>query len=86
MPIVGVDQDVAGGAVTATATRMTVGSKLVLRLGDPVAPHGTGVHATAVMAEASARLIVEGLGVCRLGDLASCGHALVATGVRCVAS
>jgi uncharacterized Zn-binding protein involved in type VI secretion len=79
---VGLDQDVAGGAVTSTTDRMTVEGKPVLRLGDPVARHGDGAHAAAVMASASSRLIVSGIGVCRLGDLASCGHALAASATR----
>ena len=82
MPIVGVMGDVAGGAVTATATRCIHGALPVIRIGDAVASHGTGAHASATMATGSTRLIVEGLGVCRMGDLATCGHALVATGAR----
>lgn len=79
---VGLDQNVAGGAVTATTTRMMVEGKAVLRRTDPVASHGTGLHADATMDEASARLIVGGLGVCRNGDKATCGHALVATATK----
>lgn len=84
MPVSGVNLDLAGGAVTATATRLIVGGKLVLRINDPVAPHGDSPHDSAVMAQGSARLIVEGIGVCRMGDLSTCGDALVATGARLV--
>lgn len=81
MPVIGINGDLAGGAVTATTAR-TIQGLPVLRIGDPVASHGTGSHAVATMAQGSARMIVEGIGVCRMGDLATCGHALIATGIR----
>ena len=51
---------------------------LVAILGDAVAPHGPGLHASAVMVEASGTVFAGGIAVCREGDAASCGH--VATG------
>jgi uncharacterized Zn-binding protein involved in type VI secretion len=79
---IGLNQDVAGGAVTATATKTNVEGKKPLRIGDPVAPHGIGPHAAAVMAQGSSTVIVEGIGVCRHGDAASCGHTLTATATK----
>lgn len=42
--------------------------------GDPVTPHGVGVHASPVMAEGSDYWTLNGVPVCRAGHLASCGH------------
>jgi uncharacterized Zn-binding protein involved in type VI secretion len=90
MPAVGVDGDLAnstppggggpGAPVRATQFSVLIGGKAVLRLGDPVDPHGgTPLHGFAVMAEASAGYLVAGIPVCRDGDLASCGHVLRAS-------
>lgn len=75
--------DRAGGAVTATATRMFVNARAVVRFGDPVESHGEPPHAAATMATATAGLIVEGKSVCRMGDTATCGHAITATATTC---
>jgi uncharacterized Zn-binding protein involved in type VI secretion len=67
------------GAVTATATHMTINGRAVVRLHDKVAPHGNGEHAAATMKEATSGLSVQGQPVCRDGDAASCGHRIKAT-------
>lgn len=86
MPTVAVDGDIAGGAVTATATKCFVGGKAVVRVGDQVADHGKGAHGSASMLEGSPVFVVEGIPVCVTGDRATCDHAIVGTGVQVTAT
>jgi uncharacterized Zn-binding protein involved in type VI secretion len=72
MPGVTRKDDVAGGAITNTQTKVKVNSKYVIVLGDPVAAHGAGPHAAATMVEKSSKFLIGGIGVCRAGDKASC--------------
>lgn len=51
-----------------------VNDRAAVRIGDPVQRHGGGTHARAVMVRASSRVFVNGIGVCRQGDIASCLH------------
>lgn len=46
----------------------------VVLLGDPVAGHGNDLHGSPIMAEASDWISIDGVGVCRAGHAASCGH------------
>lgn len=67
--------DAAGGIIAeALAPSVQVNGALVAVLGCAVAPHGAGAHAGPVMAEASSTVFAEGVGLCRAGDAASCGH------------
>ena len=43
-------------------------------LGGPVAGHGIAPHSSPTMVSASATVFFSGIGVCRQGDNASCGH------------
>ena len=79
MPAVILDGDFAGGVITATQTVVTVNGRKVVCVGDPVAPHGLGVHGGATMIQGSSTVFINGRAVCRDGDLASCGHTAVAT-------
>lgn len=79
MPAVILNGDFAGGAITATQTTVTVNGRRVVCVGDPVAPHGLGIHGGATMVQGSSRVFINGRSVCRNGDLASCGHPAVAT-------
>lgn len=76
---IAVNGDIAGGAVASSTTKMIVNGKGVIRLGDHVTSHGDSPHDAAVMAQATSGLSVGGIPVCRDGDLASCGDAIVAT-------
>lgn len=76
---VGVHGDAAGGAVSATQMWFRLDGIPVLRLADPVAPHGENQHQNAIMVQASPWMKVSQVGVCRMGDQASCGHALQAS-------
>lgn len=76
MPAIARNGDICGGAISATATKTTVNDQPVARIGDQVASHGDSPHDSAVMVEGSSTVIVEGIGVCREGDAASCGHTI----------
>lgn len=79
MPAVILNGDTAGGVITATQTTVRVNGRLVVCVGDPVAPHGIGAHSGATMVQGSSTVFINGRAVCRNGDLASCGHPAVAT-------
>ena len=76
MPAVARDGDLCGGAIVATATATAVNGLAPARIGDAVEPHGDPPHDSATMVEGSATVLVEGVGVCRVGDAASCGHTI----------
>lgn len=68
--------DSAGGPQLAGGQSwFKVQSQPVVLLGDPVTPHGIGLHAGPTMVQASSWFKIGGIGVCRQGDLASCGDA-----------
>lgn len=72
---VGVDK--AGGVVTGNLapTVFVNGSPIVVK-GATIAGHGNGPHSAPTMTEASVDVFACGIGICRTGDLASCGHAI----------
>ena len=75
---VGVDS--AGGLILGGGqSTVKCNSSLVAVIGDSIASHGIGPHANATMVEGSSTVKVNGKGVCRKGDKASCGCA-VSTG------
>lgn len=78
MPKVARHGDPCGGTIIATAIKTFVNGILVARIGDAITSHGTGAHAAATMIEGSATVKAEGIGVCREGDAASCGHTITA--------
>lgn len=61
----------SGGTVRANGLPIQV-------LNGPVAGHGKSPHNGARMVTASSSVFADGIQVCRLGDVASCGH--VSTG------
>ena len=66
--------DTAGGLITGGGqSTVFVNSSLAAVIGDAVASHGSSPHDTAVMVGGSTTVFIEGIGVCRAGDLASCG-------------
>ena len=72
---VGVDS--AGGTILGGGqSTVRVNGALVAVLGDAVAPHGEGLHASATLVSASGTVYAGGVAVCRAGDLASCGHTI----------
>ena len=76
-----VGTDSAGGTITGGGqSTVYVNGALAAVLGDAVAPHGVGLHAVAVMAQASGSVFPGGIPVCRAGDAASCGHTATGSG------
>jgi uncharacterized Zn-binding protein involved in type VI secretion len=68
--------DAAGGAqLNGGQNFFRVEGQNVVRLGDPVTPHGLPPHAAPVMAQGSGWMSLNGVPVCREGHAASCGHA-----------
>jgi len=67
--------DAAGGALIKTQTTVFANNNLVIVHGDPVTPHGPGLHAGPTMIAGSDNVFIGGIAVCNAGDLATCGHA-----------
>lgn len=74
--------DSAGGGTITSAGQgfVKIGGELWIVVGDPVASHGTGGHASATMAAGSSFVSINGVPVCRLGDAATCGHTATGSG------
>lgn len=76
---VGIDT-VGGALITGPGEpSVKVNGATVSVLGDAVAPHGPPPHDAATIIQASGTVKAGGIGVVRVGDLASCGD-VVATG------
>lgn len=70
---VGVDS--AGGLILGgNQSSVYVNGSLAAVKGDAVQGHGSGIHSGPVMVGGSNNVFAEGIGVCRAGDSASCGH------------
>lgn len=68
---------VGGGLILGPGGITTDGDGFIVSIiGDAIAPHApfTGLHLAAVMVEGSPDTFVNGRPLCRIGDLASCGH------------
>jgi uncharacterized Zn-binding protein involved in type VI secretion len=77
MPGVAVETlDFAGGRqLGGGGAGFRVVGRVVVVIGDPVLPHGSGAHGgMPVMVTGQARFRINGIPICREGDLASCGH------------
>ncbi|MXS82381.1 PAAR domain-containing protein [Nitrosomonas oligotropha] len=76
-----VDQDSAGALIIGVlAGSVFVNGKSVAVLGAQVRIHNTGPHTSAVMAESSGTVFAHGIGVCKAGDKATCGHPVNGSG------
>jgi uncharacterized Zn-binding protein involved in type VI secretion len=76
-----VNTDTAGGTIIGIlAPSVYVNGVNVAVLNAAVEGHGPGVHAGPVMAQCSATVYAEGIGVCRAGDQASCSHPATGSG------
>ena len=68
-------RDTAGGAIIGgQCMSILINGFPATVLGDAVAGHGKGAHAGPVMVGSSSSVFCEGLPVCRMTDVASCGH------------
>jgi len=67
--------DSAGGIISpATQSTVKANSAYINLPGAPVAGHGNGPHIAPVMVGHSNTVKIGGVGICRQGDSASCGH------------
>lgn len=72
---VGVDK--AGGLVVGNlAPTVFVNGSPIVVIGAQIQGHGNGPHASPTMAEGSTDVFAHGIGICKTGDVASCGHAI----------
>ena len=76
------DTDIAGGDIIATSagSDFIADGELVTVDGDDVVPHGTGIHASAIMIASNQEFYLDGIPVCIEGDLATCGHTTSGSG------
>lgn len=71
--------DTAGGLIIGELqTKVKIENRSAVVIGAAIQSHGSGSHGSAVMVTGSSKVFAAGIGVCRQGDTASCGH--VATG------
>ena len=75
MPGVCRNIDIAGGLLIATQSTVKANGNNIIKNGDPVTGHGSGVHASPTMIAGSNNVFVGGVAVCNAGDLATCGDA-----------
>jgi len=73
-------QDTAGGTILSGAGNVYVNGMPVALLYSPVAGHGKKKHAGPQMVKSSNTVIVNGRGVVRQNDTASCGHPATGSG------
>ncbi len=67
--------DVAGGTIIGVLVpTVRVNGRKVAVKGAAVAGHGPSPHSNPVMVGCSSTVRAGGIGVCRRGDAASCGH------------
>lgn len=70
-----VNQDSAGGLITGNlAPTVFINGKPIAVRGATVQSHGLGSHASPVLDGSSLVVFANGIPICRIGDLASCGH------------
>lgn len=80
MPSIGrVGADSAGGKIVSGNMSVEINGLPVSIIGSKVAGHGNSPHSSPSMVVGSSSVIVGGIGVCRTGDSASCGHPLISS-------
>ena len=74
-------QDTAGGLILGMGNSTVFVNGLPASvLNDSVAGHGPGTHAGPTMVVSSGTVFCSGMGACRQGDSASCGHSATGSG------
>lgn len=67
--------DTAGGTIIGGGqSTVFCNGSVVAVIGDRVQGHGKAPHSSPTMVEGSSTVFAGGIGVCRAGDSASCGH------------
>jgi len=73
--------DYAGGMIqSGSNSTVRVNGAPIAVLGSPVQGHGDSPHNRPTMKTSSGTVRASGIGVCRAGDMASCGHAASGSG------
>ena len=73
--------DSAGGLLISGSNSTVHANRLPIAvLGTNVAGHGKSPHSGPSMITSSSRVFAQGIGVCRQGDSASCGHTSTGSG------
>ena len=74
MPGVCRNVDIAGGLLIATQSTVKANGNNIIINGDPVTGHGRSPHAAAIMIAVSNNVFIGGVAVCKVGNVATCGH------------
>ena len=74
------NQDKAEGLIIQGSGDVSTNGSPQVRIGDKVMGHGRGEHSLPTMAEGSTTVLVNGIGACRAGDKATCGHPATGSG------
>jgi len=69
--------DIAGGLLIATQFTVKANGNSIIRSGDPVTGHGDSPHNAAIMIAVSNNVFVDGIAVCKVGNVATCGDPAV---------
>ena len=77
MPGVCRNIDIAGGLLIATQSTVKANGNSIIRSGDPVTGHGDSPHDAAIMIAVSNNVFVDGIAVCKVGNVATCGDPAV---------
>lgn len=80
--------DTAGGVILPLQSFVRLNGNPWSQIGSPVTPHppcpDPAIHCSAHMITGSSHVRINGIPVCREGDLADCGHASTGQGwIRC---
>lgn len=74
--LVGIDTAGGGLVISSPQDFVTVDGVLVACIGSQIADHGSGGHNSALVAEGSSFVSIDGMVVAFALALASCGHSL----------
>ena len=76
-PLARVGVDSAGGVITGGGqSTVYCNGSLVAVIGDAVAGHGSSPHDAPTLSAGSSTVFINGIGVCRQGDPATCGDTI----------
>ena len=67
---------IAGGSVTSGASKTNIEGIAPARKSETIQGHGDSPHSNPIIAEGSGKCNIEGKPAARVGDSASCKHAL----------
>lgn len=78
-----VEPDIAGGVSVSNQSWATLNGLLINCVGASILPHEPEItelcETTSAMVQGSPWFTINGIPVCRMGDLSSCGHTAIAS-------